>query len=121
VLAAFNGGREKNTRSGHIWMDDVGCSSSESQLNSCRFDGWGSHDCGHDEDVGVCCNCDSGSSRLFSLGGRHRVPCQGDAEEEAVTDLSCEYLNCIKTLVSVSTPDKSQVLKHFDYSRVPGH
>jgi len=39
-----------------IWMDDVHCNSWEPHFSHCRQRGWGSHNCGHDEDVGVCCN-----------------------------------------------------------------
>ncbi|EKX46655.1 hypothetical protein GUITHDRAFT_48775, partial [Guillardia theta CCMP2712] len=48
-VGSFGGG------TGTIWMDQVSCSGSESQLTSCSFGGWASHDCVHSEDVAVCC------------------------------------------------------------------
>ena len=38
-----------------IWLDDVACSGSESQLIDCSHAGIGNENCGHDEDVGIVC------------------------------------------------------------------
>lgn len=40
---------------GMIWLDDVNCSNKTSGIDMCRHLGWGIHNCGHSEDVGVRC------------------------------------------------------------------
>lgn len=42
--------------SGTIWLDDMGCTGSESKLKYCSHAGWGIENCDHAEDVGVLCN-----------------------------------------------------------------
>ena len=42
--------------SGQIWLHDVDCSGSESNLNNCNLSDWGTNNCHHREDVGVVCS-----------------------------------------------------------------
>lgn len=42
--------------SGQIWLQDVVCSGSESNLNDCNLPDWGTNNCHHREDVGVVCS-----------------------------------------------------------------
>ena len=40
---------------GKILLDDVRCTGNETDINDCSHRPWSSHNCGHDEDVGVQC------------------------------------------------------------------
>ncbi|XP_064176086.1 deleted in malignant brain tumors 1 protein-like [Anguilla rostrata] len=61
--------------SGPIWLDDVRCSGSESALTQCQHPGFGSHNCGHNEDAGVVC---SASDQIRLVNGDD--PCSGRVE-----------------------------------------
>ena len=41
--------------SGEIWLDEVECFGSESNVHECIHPGWGTHNCGHEKDAGVRC------------------------------------------------------------------
>ena len=42
--------------SGDIWLDDVNCAGTESNLIHCSNPGWGVENCSHGEDAGVICS-----------------------------------------------------------------
>ena len=41
--------------SGPIWLDDVDCSSAD-RFEDCTHRGWGVHNCGSSENIGLVCN-----------------------------------------------------------------
>ncbi|XP_071961573.1 scavenger receptor cysteine-rich domain superfamily protein-like [Antedon mediterranea] len=41
--------------SGNIILDDLACLGTEDSIELCRHNGWGKHNCRHEEDVGVIC------------------------------------------------------------------
>ena len=51
---------------GQIWLDNVGCTGSESRLNFCTNNGIGSHNCFHSEDVAIYCSSVRVSSTFTS-------------------------------------------------------
>lgn len=54
----YDGGKYKQpsaTKASKIWLDDVECSGSETDIDKCTHAAWGTVNCGHGEDVGVRC------------------------------------------------------------------
>ncbi|CAC5369481.1 DMBT1 [Mytilus coruscus] len=49
------GSSHYNEGLGKIWMDDLSCDGSESDIINCKYPGWGQTDCSHTEDVSLDC------------------------------------------------------------------
>ncbi|XP_019208014.1 deleted in malignant brain tumors 1 protein [Oreochromis niloticus] len=60
---------------GHTWLDNVTCSGNESSLTECQHSGWGTNNCGHDQDAGVIC-----SGLPIRLAGSGLTTCSGRVE-----------------------------------------
>ena len=61
VLVHRRGGRILSNNSygagtGQIWLDGVQCNGTETSIADCPHNVWGTHDCGHNEDVSISCN-----------------------------------------------------------------
>ncbi|XP_006891410.1 PREDICTED: uncharacterized protein LOC102863260 [Elephantulus edwardii] len=62
---------------GRIWMEHVSCRGNESALWDCKHDGWGKHNCTHQEDAGVTCS-DGSNLQMRLMNTQNR--CSGRVE-----------------------------------------
>ena len=61
------GGAYRGQGSGPVWLDSVACEGSPDSILLCSADPFGVTDCGHDEDVAVCCAETRDTVRLADL------------------------------------------------------
>ncbi|XP_062572436.1 deleted in malignant brain tumors 1 protein-like [Saccostrea cucullata] len=54
--ASYRGAGSFGAGTGKIWLDNVNCTGGEGSITQCRSNGWGAHNCGHNEDVGIICS-----------------------------------------------------------------
>ena len=61
-MIGYESGEESNayrqsdvTPSPKIWLDNVRCSGNETDIAMCSHRGWGTHNCGHGEDIAIRC------------------------------------------------------------------
>ena len=48
-------GNQFGPGNGTIWLDNVHCVGNEMSIIDCHHNGWGTHNCEHDQDVSVTC------------------------------------------------------------------
>jgi len=51
----WNIGSRYGAGSGRIWLDDVQCNGTETNISHCKHSGWSRHNCHHSNDVSVSC------------------------------------------------------------------
>ncbi|XP_072211785.1 antigen WC1.1-like [Excalfactoria chinensis] len=106
--------------SGQIWLDDVNCTGSESNIWACPSSAWGLHNCQHKEDAGVLC------SEFLALRMMNGSDCAGRLEvfyngtwgsicsnrmSQLTAIIVCKHLNC---------GDGGEIERDFKYGRGSG-
>ena len=71
-----------------FWLDDVGCTGSESRLDMCPHPGWGQHNCAAQEAVGVRC---SGTRQIPEPPPAPKPATDLSASDETTTTVSLSW------------------------------
>ena len=110
------------------WLDDVDCRGTEANLGDCPHPGWGLHNCGADERVGVICM--TRVTGIVAVGGERQVSLSWDTPlsryDRGITGHEYRY----KTRgedgygpwrpIPDSAPPKGETGKNFDSYTVTG-
>ncbi|XP_014253217.1 lysyl oxidase homolog 2 [Cimex lectularius] len=72
---------------GNYLMDNLYCDGSEKNLSSCRFDGWGNHDCEKDEAAGVVCINNEKTKSIIMSDATNTVKIEKDKVKTKYGDL----------------------------------
>ncbi|XP_066296405.1 deleted in malignant brain tumors 1 protein-like isoform X1 [Branchiostoma lanceolatum] len=86
--------------SGNIYMDDVRCSIDETSLFHCPNAGWGVHNCGHGEDVGITCDSSWTCDNSYIIQAPKNPFCDGflnctDSSDESPTRCPYEEMSSV--------------------------
>lgn len=99
-----------------IWLSNLECSGTESNIADCPHRGWGSHDCSHDQDAAVVCSNDTPSNSTaieLTEQGRIRVSFNGVWGRVGVDQWDIRDANVVCKQLGYSG---AQGLKIFDVS-----
>jgi len=101
---------------GEIWMDNLGCTGSETDLADCQHNGFAQHNCGHNEDVSILCDTSYGrptfASQRFSSCSRYGSIPKRPKAITAQTKTAHKCLTCTKRPIRKSKTAQPKYCGH---------
>ncbi|POI19607.1 hypothetical protein CIB84_016648, partial [Bambusicola thoracicus] len=86
-LSAIGGARYGRGKD-PIWLDNVQCTGMEAALSECRARPWGTHNCGHGEDVSVVCSGEACSGLVLDHMTSRGAPAPGEIQVRLINGSS---------------------------------